>query len=187
MDFATGGLGGVVRAHEGIPLYEQHGLLGERLRGRTVQERSIPLSHESAGHVLSDFLEYDRTGRFVGEYMTKVDGATMLHAIEARSPFLDQQLWEFAAALPFDIRLREGKLKAVLRELARRRLGARVADGQKRGFGVPVQRWLAGRWRAAGHDAAPYPRARGQRLVRRHLPGAHQVPAATTGPVHAGL
>jgi asparagine synthase (glutamine-hydrolysing) len=89
---------------------------------------------------------YHRRTRFVGEFMTKVDAATMHYSLEARSPFLDQELWEFAARLPFDVRLRGGRLKAVLREIARRRLGERVAQGRKRGFGVPVQRWLSGKW-----------------------------------------
>ena len=44
------------------------------------------------------------------------------------------------------MRLRGGTLKAVLRELARRRIGNRVADGAKKGFGIPVGRWLARRW-----------------------------------------
>jgi len=44
------------------------------------------------------------------------------------------------------VRLRGRVSKAVLREIARRRIGPRVADGKKRGFGIPVQRWIAGRW-----------------------------------------
>src|SRR5205085_7063150 len=113
----------------------------------TVAQRRIAWSPESARRVLTEFLAYDRRTRFVGEYLTKVDGATMHYALEARSPFLDQDLWEFAARLPYDVRLRGGQLKAALRELARKALGERVARGRKRGFGVPVQRWLAGRWR----------------------------------------
>jgi hypothetical protein len=57
-------------------------------------------------------------------------------------------LWEYAAALPLDLRLHRGGLKAILRELARRRIGERVARGRKRGFGIPAGRWMAGRWRA---------------------------------------
>jgi asparagine synthase (glutamine-hydrolysing) len=71
----------------------------------------------------------------------------MHYALEARSPFFDQELWEFAAALPLETRLHRGRLKAVLRELARRRVSARVARGRKRGFSVPVERWVADRWR----------------------------------------
>jgi len=44
------------------------------------------------------------------------------------------------------VRLHHGRLKAVLRELARRRICKRVAAGRKRGFRVPVERWLVGRW-----------------------------------------
>ncbi len=77
----------------------------------------------------------------------------MYHSLEARSPFLDQDLWEFAARLPFDLRLRRGHSKAVLREIARRRIGEGVSRGPKRGFGVPVQRWLVGRWRGAVEDS----------------------------------
>ncbi|HEV7858933.1 MAG TPA: asparagine synthase (glutamine-hydrolyzing) [Pyrinomonadaceae bacterium] len=149
MDYSTGGLGAVACAHDGLPVYQQHGLLGARLESARVASRSILWSRNSGQHVLSEFLEYDRRTRFTGEYLTKVDGATMHYALEARSPFLDQSLWEFAAALPFELRLRRGQLKAILRELARRKIGERVARGRKRGFGIPVQRWIAGQWRAS--------------------------------------
>jgi asparagine synthase (glutamine-hydrolysing) len=148
LDYTTGGLGAVVSAHDGLPMYQTQGLLGERLAGATLEQRAIDWSHAAGRHVLADFLEYDRHMRFAGEYLVKVDGATMHYALEARSPFLDQEVWEFAASLPFDLRLRRARSKAVLRELARRHLGQRVAGGRKRGFGVPVQRWIAGRWRA---------------------------------------
>lgn len=149
LNYSTGGLGAVASAHDGLPSYERHGMLGEKLRGISVSARSIKWSSESARNILSQFLEYDRGNRFVGEYLTKVDGATMFHSLEARSPFLDQELWEFASSLSFELRLRGGQLKSVLRELARQKLGERVARGRKRGFTIPVQRWLVGRWRNA--------------------------------------
>jgi asparagine synthase (glutamine-hydrolysing) len=153
MNYAAGGLGAVACAHDGLPSYRRQGILGERLEDASVEQRRIEWSQESARSLLTEFLKYDRRTRFVGEYLTKVDGATMHHALEARSPFLDQELWEFAAALPYSVRLRGGTLKAVLRELARRRVGERVAVGAKRGFSIPVQRWVAGRWRAKVADS----------------------------------
>ncbi|HEX7295321.1 MAG TPA: asparagine synthase (glutamine-hydrolyzing) [Pyrinomonadaceae bacterium] len=149
LNYSTGGLGAVACAHDGLPSYERYGMLGEKLSGISVSARSIKWSAESARSILSQFLEYDRGNRFVGEYMTKVDGATMFHSLEARSPFLDQELWEFASSLSFEVRLHGGQLKSVLRELARQKLGERVAGGRKRGFTIPVQRWLVGRWRDA--------------------------------------
>lgn len=147
LDYASGGLGAVTNAHDGLPSYKQQGVLGERLMTYTVDQRRIEWSHNAGRHVLSSYLDYDRQTRFVSEFLTKVDGATMHYGLEARSPFLDQDLWEFAAALPFHLRLRHGRLKAVLRELARRKIGERVARGRKRGFTIPVQRWITGRWR----------------------------------------
>lgn len=147
-DYTAGGLGAVAAAHDGLPMYKNNGMLGERLENVVIKHRLTAWSPDSARRVLSDFLQHDRHGRFVGEYLPKVDGATMRYALEARSPFLDQELWEFAARLPFDLRLRHGQLKAVLRELARRKVGERVARGRKRGFSIPVQRWIAGRWRS---------------------------------------
>lgn len=153
LDYASGGMGAVAAAHDGLPFYHRHGLMGERLVGASVDARALGWSRESARDLLAEFLAYDRRMRFVGEYMTKVDGATMYYGVEARSPFLDQELWEHAARLPHELRLKGGRLKAVLREIARRRVGERVARGRKRGFGVPVGRWMAGRWRAKVEEA----------------------------------
>lgn len=147
LDYATGGLGAIARAHPGLPLYRSQGMLGERLLHARIPNREIPQSGASARAILEEFLDYDLRGRFAGEYMTKVDGSAMHYALEARSPLLDQELWNFAATLPYDVRLRGGSLKAILREMARRNLGQRVATGRKRGFGIPVQRWIAGRWK----------------------------------------
>lgn len=153
LNYATGGLGAVVDANPGLPYCRKRGVLGERLQWLAIEERSIPESLESARNLLAEILVYERQHRFTGEYMTKVDGGTMFYGLEARSPFLDQELWEFAASLPYEVRMRGGRLKAILREIARRRLGERVASGRKQGFTIPVQEWLAGRWHSAAEEA----------------------------------
>lgn len=145
LSYSFGGLGAVTQARDGLPVYEQNQLLGERIKGFSISHREI--APNSGENLLSDFLQYDRRTRFVGEYLPKVDGATMFHALEARSPFLDTELWEFAARLPFSIRLRGRNLKAVLREIVRRRIGPELAAAKKQGFGVPVQRWLTREWK----------------------------------------
>jgi asparagine synthase (glutamine-hydrolysing) len=131
---------------DGLPYYEERAMLGERLAGEQLAQRQIPASSASARRLLRECFEYHRSLYFTSEFMQKVDGGSMFYSLEARAPFLDQKLWEFGASLPPGIRLRGGKLKAVLREIARRRLSRGVASGRKRGFTVPVERWLAGRW-----------------------------------------
>jgi asparagine synthase (glutamine-hydrolysing) len=144
MDYLTGGLGAFVAANPGLEDFRAHGLLGPRIADETRQQPEWSVA--SARRILSQYLERDRGTQFVSEYLVKVDGATMHHGLEARSPLLDQKIWEFASALPFSLRLRGGELKAILRQIARRRLGPRVATAPKLGFTVPVEDWMGRRW-----------------------------------------
>jgi len=144
LDYTTGGLNGVLEYSRSLQWSELDGLIGERLRTPSMEEEG---GFHSGPDVLAEFLEYEFKTRFVGEYLTKVDGATMHYGMEARSPFLDQCLWEFASSLPFETRLHRWQLKAILRELVRQEIGRTVARRRKRGFAVPVQRWIVRRWR----------------------------------------
>jgi asparagine synthase (glutamine-hydrolysing) len=152
-DYVTGGLPAFLAAHPGLDDFRTRGLLGERLATVTVAHGDGAWSVAGARRVLEAYLEHDLGHQFVSEYLTKVDGATMHYALEARSPFFDQTLWEYASSLPVAVRLHSGRLKAVLREIARRRIGPRVAAGRKRGFSIPVSSWMAGRWRTAAAES----------------------------------
>jgi len=153
LELAGRGLAGWQRLQDRLGFYRAAGLLGPRLAGLPSPDPPVEDSLASARRLVPGFLEYDRRLRFVGEYMTKVDGGAMHYAVEARSPFLDQDLWEFAASLPPRLRLRGGELKAILRALARRRISDRLARGRKRGFTIPVARWLAGPLRKQAEEA----------------------------------
>ena len=141
---ASRGVAGWQQTQDRYAFYQRGGMLGERLRAVAVPELAVEDSLAGGRRLVEGFLDYDRRMRFTGEYMTKVDGGTMAHALEARSPLLDQDLWEFAGRLPVEVRMRGGELKAVLRALARKHLGERTAGGKKRGFTIPVGRWMAG-------------------------------------------
>jgi asparagine synthase (glutamine-hydrolysing) len=155
-DYTTGNLGAFFGGPNDSSLCSAYNLLGDRLRNRinrTCGSQQMVVNHQA----IEDVLSYERKTRFVGEYMTKIDGATMHYGLEARSPFLDAPLWEFASALSFDVRLHGWHPKAILRELTSKRISRNVARRRKRGFGIPVQRWIVGRWRpqieAAFHDS----------------------------------
>ena len=147
LDYSSGGLGAVGAARDGLPFYVENRLLGERISQIALPHRQIKWSLESGKDLLAQFLRYDRVTRFTGEYLTKVDRATMYHGIEARSPFLDVELWEYAHSLPFSLRLHKGRSKSILREIARRRMGGDVAYRKKQGFVIPVLKWLSSSWR----------------------------------------
>lgn len=145
--YVTGGLGSFLQARPQARFFESAALLGPRLRELRPASQAIGPRPGSGRSVLDDYLGYARQHQFVAEYLTKVDGATMHFGLEARSPLLDHHLWEFAASLPYAVRLQAGRSKAVLREIARRRISPRVAVGRKRGFEVPVGAWLRSTWR----------------------------------------
>lgn len=138
-----------------------------------------PLDRVLAADVES-YLPYD--------LLVKMDIATMAHGLEARSPFLDHQVMEFAARLPAGLKVRGRTLKYLLRKFAGRLLPAGHLNRRKMGFGVPVGEWMRGDLRPLVEDAVLSERAarRGyfqpdavRRLCREHLDGrrdhTHQV------------
>jgi asparagine synthase (glutamine-hydrolysing) len=77
--------------------------------------------------------------------LTKVDRTSMAHSLEVRPPLLDHRLVEFAFSLSPELLVdpRAGRGKLVLRQLMNQRLPPGHLDRPKRGFGLPVKRWLA--------------------------------------------
>jgi asparagine synthase (glutamine-hydrolysing) len=76
------------------------------------------------------------------DLLVKMDIATMAHSVEARSPFLDHHLMEFAAALPPEHKLDGTGGKLLLRRALRGILPAEVLGRPKMGFSVPLARWF---------------------------------------------
>jgi asparagine synthase (glutamine-hydrolysing) len=95
-------------------------------------------------HPIQRCAHADRRTWLPGDILTKVDRASMAVSLEVRSPFLDHPIVEFGAALPYDRKLLGGKSKGFLRDALRGRLGNAALDRQKRGFSVPLSRWLRG-------------------------------------------
>lgn len=85
----------------------------------------------------------DTTTYLPGAVLTKVDRMSMAHSLEVRSPLLDHEVYEFAARLPVNLKLRRGTTKWLLRQLALRRgMPKDLVLRPKQGFGVPVEEWF---------------------------------------------
>jgi asparagine synthase (glutamine-hydrolysing) len=78
------------------------------------------------------------------DLLVKVDIASMSHALEARSPFLDHKLMEFAASLPPQLKLNGIESKYLLKKAFKPILPNAVLHRKKMGFGVPIDRWIRG-------------------------------------------
>lgn len=75
-------------------------------------------------------------------YLEKVDKATMLCSLEARVPYLDNDLAEFALSLPSAMKVRKGEKKYLLKKALEGYVPKDILYGPKRGFDVPFKQWL---------------------------------------------
>ena len=108
------------------------------------------------------------------DLLVKVDIASMAHSLEARSPFLDHEFMEFAATIPFELKVRGRVKKYILKRALAGLLPERILHRPKMGFGVPIDHWLRHELREVAYETLLGSRAvsRGYfqvRTVRRML------------------
>jgi asparagine synthase (glutamine-hydrolysing) len=130
------------------------------LQGLPRSEGASPLSRVLAANFHS-YLHDD--------LLVKADRMSMAASLEARAPFLDRALVEYAAALPDEFKIRGRVTKAILRDAFADLLPEAVNRGPKKGFGVPLDAWFRGELRDVARDTLAAPSA----LLRRYVSQAH--------------
>jgi asparagine synthase (glutamine-hydrolysing) len=80
----------------------------------------------------------------VDDLLVKTDRASMAHSLEARVPFLDPVVTNFALGLPARHRVRGLRKKVLLRKAISPLVPSRIVRGKKRGFSIPAAAWLRG-------------------------------------------
>ena len=76
------------------------------------------------------------------DLLVKMDIATMANSLEARSPFLDHKLMEFAASIPSSLKLKGFTKKYILKKSLNKLLPKQILNREKKGFGVPLNAWF---------------------------------------------
>jgi len=115
-----------------------------------------------AGTFLDKTLYADIMMYLPDDLLTKVDVASMAHALEARSPFLDHEFMEFAARIPSELKLRNRTSKYILREALRGILPDEILFRGKMGFCVPLDHWFRNELKGMAYETLL-----GQRAVER--------------------
>jgi asparagine synthase (glutamine-hydrolysing) len=105
----------------------------ERSRPRSTDAIALALDFYQASYLTSDIL-------------VKVDRASMLHSLEVRTPFLDKALAEYVNGLPSRYKYHRGITKRLLKDAALRSglLPPSIVNRRKKGFGIPVAKWMRG-------------------------------------------
>jgi asparagine synthase (glutamine-hydrolysing) len=130
--------------------------------------------------LVNQLLYVNATTYLPGDLLVKTDRVTMAHGLEARCPFLDQELIGLVAGIPTALKLRGMTTKYILKRAAERLLPREIVHRPKHGFGVPVGRWFRQELRGYVHDVLLSPRARQrgyfdpaavERLIDQHQRG----------------
>jgi len=93
------------------------------------------------GDLVARMLEQDQRN-YLQALLMRLDKTSMAAGLEARVPFLDHRLIEFAATVPSSLKLRWGETKYLVKRLAIRRLPREIVYRRKMGFQVPLTAWL---------------------------------------------
>ena len=133
-------------------------LLGDRLRGRLFSTsfmrelqgyRAVEVLRKHAAQSPTDdplsLVQYlDMKTYLPGDILTKVDRASMAHALEVRVPLLDHKFVEWTSGLPSGYKLKDGEGKYIFKKALSPHLPEDILYRPKMGFAVPLASWFRG-------------------------------------------
>jgi len=90
----------------------------------------------------SQMMRFDAETYLPEDVLAKVDRMSMAHSIESRVPLLDNQVIGFACSLPASFKIKNGRRKHILKEVASTLLPREILERPKQGFGVPLGTWF---------------------------------------------
>ncbi|HEY3076056.1 MAG TPA: asparagine synthase (glutamine-hydrolyzing) [Burkholderiales bacterium] len=141
-----------VRWFGAMDFHQRRELSRLRVHEREMRDDLPPFDSHPDASPLRRMLYFDQTSWLPDNLLERGDRMTMAASIEARVPFLDHKLVEFAATLPDHWRVDELRRKRVLREVARSLLPREIPERTKVGFRVPVTEWFTGGMRDYLYD-----------------------------------
>ncbi|WP_020485044.1 XrtA/PEP-CTERM system amidotransferase [Methylomonas sp. MK1] len=118
--------------------------LKSELQGYQAIEVFRRYSQQAPDHPLSMVQYLDLKTYLAGDILTKVDRASMAHALEVRVPLLDHKLVEWMATLPPDLKLHGREGKYLFKKALEPYLPSDILYRPKMGFAVPLSSWFRG-------------------------------------------
>jgi asparagine synthase (glutamine-hydrolysing) len=119
-------------------------LTGRRPEVDPVQLLKTRFAETDGAELLARLQDVDLGIYLVDDLLVKTDRASMAHSLEARVPFLDPAVTNFALALPTRHKVRGLRKKVLLRHAVEPLIPRRILRARKRGFSIPAAAWLRG-------------------------------------------
>ena len=119
--------------------------------------------------ILDATLLTDQMTYLPNDLLVKVDIASMANSLEARSPFLDHKLIEFAASLPENLKMRRFETKSLLKKVAAKLVPKEVVYRRKMGFGVPIGKWFRGEMKSFVREVLLSEKCLNRGIARREI------------------
>lgn len=93
---------------------------------------------------LQKIMNLDFDNILPGDLLVKMDIATMAHSLEGRSPLLSRELLEYVPTISDNLKINGQQTKYLLRQLAAKYLPSELINQPKRGFEIPLKKWIDG-------------------------------------------
>jgi asparagine synthase (glutamine-hydrolysing) len=119
--------------------------------------------------ILDATLLTDQMTYLPNDLLVKVDITSMANSLEARSPFLDHKVVEFAASLPENLKMQRFKTKSLLKKVAANLVPSEVIYRRKMGFGVPIGNWFRNEMKDFVKDVLLSDEALGRGIVKESV------------------
>ena len=135
----------------------RHALFSDHFRRELQGYRAVEVLQQHARRAPVEgglsLIQYLDTKTYLpGDILTKVDRASMAHALEVREPLLDHPMLEWLSGLPEHYKLRGQEGKYVLKKALEPHLPDSILYRPKMGFAVPLAAWFRGPLKAKMHD-----------------------------------
>jgi len=132
-----------------FPFMENEKVLSDEIRTQFNRDRLVEdLARYEKDYPLNDrmtLLQYLDLKLYLQEaILVKVDRASMACSLEVRAPFLDYELVEFVIRLPSRLKFKGFTSKYILKRAMKKFLPPEVVHRPKKGFGVPIAKWVKG-------------------------------------------
>lgn len=132
-----------------MPEQMRDNIFSASMRRELQSYRAVEVMRAHAGNAPSDdplsVMQYlDMKTYLPGDILTKVDRASMAHALEVRVPLLDHQFVEWASGVPSSLKLYRGEGKYIFKKAMQNYLSDDILYRPKMGFSIPLAKWLRG-------------------------------------------